>query len=86
MTTPAPRTETPCLTAFQKVVERRAGKSIGELRETTLSDARASWEKKHGRKLRFATNWPFVGRGNVMHGHTLPNSEVEAMVDEALGG
>ena len=71
--------------AFIQLVEEQTGRTINEIRATPLDRGRRDLEKELGRRLRLSVNWPFIGRGSVMHGRTVSRDQVEQQVDEALG-
>ena len=72
-------------TQFELAIEASTGEKIEILRSQPLDERRRAIEKKLGRRLRFTSRYPFIGRGSVLHGCTLSRDEVDAKVDEALG-
>jgi len=69
---------------FERAIEKATGESIDSLREMPIAERRRLIEQSRGRRLRFLSHWPFIGRGNVMHGDTATAAGVDASLDEAL--
>jgi len=69
---------------FERAIERATGKSIGVIRDTSLTDRRIEIEQQRGRRIRL-TNWfPFIGRGNVLNDRLVDHEEAERALKEAL--
>ena len=70
---------------FTRLVEEQTGRTIKEIRSTPLDRGWEVLEGRLGHRVRLSVNWPFVGRGSVMHTRTASRDQVERQVDEALG-
>ena len=71
---------------FERAVERATGKSIGVIRETSLSDRRTEIEHQRGGRIRLTNCFPFIGRGNVLNDRLVDHEEAERALKEALNG
>lgn len=71
-------------TGFVQALERETGESIEQLRNMTIDDRRRMLEKRPGFITRFASVFPFIGRGNVMRDRVLSREEVNEILDESL--
>ena len=69
---------------LESVAQRATGKSAQELRDQPISELRREVETKSRRRMRFLSNFLFVGRGNVIRDKILSHGQVETLLDEAL--
>ena len=70
------------LERLEKAVERKTGKKADELRKKTIDETRKEVEGK-GRKTRFYSAFPFIGRGNILRSF-LSHEDVNKGVDESI--
>jgi hypothetical protein len=70
------------LTLLEKDVERSTGMSIDEIRNTSIDERRDMLEKA-GRKMKFSSAFPFIGRGNVNR-DTVSTEEINKELDKVL--
>ncbi len=69
---------------WERAVEAATGETIEYLRETPLDEQRVRLERKRGKPLTIGSYWPFIGRGNVVHGDLLTHAEAQAAFEEAV--
>jgi hypothetical protein len=72
------------LTLIEQAVQKQTGRSVADLRRQTLSERRRDVERKKGRRMRFFSAFPFIGRGNVLRDCTVDHDTVERDLDKAL--
>ncbi len=70
---------------YQKVIERKVGKSLSDIQKTGILELRNRTEEKHGRRMFFKSQFPFMGRGNVLRDRLVPHEAIEECLDKALG-
>ena len=71
---------------LEATVERMTGMKAEQLRRQTITEGRLAAEKKAGRPMQFRSEWPFVGRGNVLRDRILTRDEINRSLDKALRG
>lgn len=69
---------------LQAAVETATGMTIAHIRSTPIDDLRREIEKKFGGPMKFVSEFPFIGRGNVLRDRLVARAQVEADLDEAL--
>lgn len=69
--------------SFEKSIERWTGRKIAELRKETIEETRSSLIKK-GILIRLFSEFPFIGRGNIMRDKIVSHQEVEKELDSVL--
>lgn len=74
----------PAKTEFERAIEAATGESVEQLRDTPIDERRKRIEKRRRRRMRFIPHWPFIGRGNIIHGGTQSRDQINTSVDEAL--
>ena len=75
---------------FEMVInhaEKKVGLPITEIRKYTPDEMRAYLEGKKGKKLKFVSEFPTIGRGNVLRdgivtGESL-NDEIDTIISES---
>jgi hypothetical protein len=72
------------ITILERAVEKITGKSAASLRLLTLEEWRSEIEARHGKRMRFVSRFPFIGRGNIMRGKVVNHDQVEHYVDHAI--
>lgn len=65
-------------------IERKTGKTIGELQSGTIDERRKEVETKSRKTMSFSRLFPFIGRGSVMGEFLLSHSEINKQLDHAL--
>jgi len=69
---------------LERSVERITGTAVAELRRRSPDEHRQAVEKQHGRKMRFVSRFPVIGRGHVLRDRVKTHEEIEAMLNEVL--
>jgi hypothetical protein len=69
---------------FIKALERATGRSLEYLRQVSLEDWRAEVDARFGRRRRFRSYYPHVGRGNVLRDRVRDHDDVEADFERAM--
>ncbi len=73
------------LATIERAVKLATGEDAAVLRARPLDEHRRAVEAKHGgRRMRFLSHFPFLGRGSVLHDRTVSHEQVEADLDAAL--
>jgi hypothetical protein len=71
-------------TSFEKAIELLTGMDVNKLRNTPIADLRKATEDRVGKKTRFYSEWPFIGRGNVQASNLVSRDQVDSALDSAL--
>lgn len=74
--------------AFRRVeahVEKLTGLSIELIRQMGPDELRAHLEKKNNQKLKFTSEFPIIGRGNVLRDSLKTTEQLNEEVDLILG-
>jgi hypothetical protein len=71
------------LVTFEKNVERWTGRNVKELRRETIEETRKSLALK-GILIRLFSEFPFIGRGNILRDKIVSHEDVEKELDKAL--
>lgn len=69
---------------LERAVERATGQKASALRERTLDQTRRIANRHGGRKSEFLSQFPFIGRGNVLRDRIATHEQVEAWLDAAI--
>ena len=73
--------------SFSKIeqsIERLTGLPITQIRNMGVTELRAYFEKKNGTRQRIVSEYPVVGRGNVLRDGLISTEELNAEVDAIL--
>jgi len=68
----------------EKNVERLIGLSAETIRRYSPSELRLYLEKKNKRKFSFTTEFPVIGRGNVLGDGIITSEEINRDIDRIL--
>lgn len=71
------------LVTFEKNVERWTGRKVSELRYVPIEETRKSLSLK-GILIRLFSEFPFIGRGNILRDKIVSHDDVEKELDKAL--
>jgi len=74
---------------FQSIIqsiEKHTGLGITKLRNMGIHEIRAHCEKKHQSPTRFVSEFPQIGRGNVLRDGLLDTETLNKQVDKILSG
>lgn len=69
---------------LEQIAQTVTGKSPECLRAQPITERRREVEAAQKKPTQFVSNFPFVGRGNVMRDRIISHAEVERLLDEAL--
>jgi hypothetical protein len=72
-------------TELKQVIARKVGLSIGQLRQTNPVDIAKHIEEKTHIKLSFSSQFPFIGRGNVLRDGVITSELINKDIDSILG-
>jgi len=71
-------------TAIEKNAEKLVGLSAAEIRKFSPGQLRRHLEEKNRKKLTFTTEFPVIGRGNVLRDCIVTTSEINREIDKIL--
>jgi hypothetical protein len=71
-------------TALEKNVEKLVGLSADEIRKISPSELRRYLEKRNKKKLSFNTEFPVIGRGNILRDSIATSEEINKDIDKIL--
>ena len=72
---------------YERVVsgaERKTGLSAAEIRTFSPERIRLFLEKKNGKKFRFVSEFPTIGRGNVLRDNIASRDDLDREIDDML--
>ncbi|OFX16915.1 MAG: hypothetical protein A2Z18_01700 [Armatimonadetes bacterium RBG_16_58_9] len=72
------------LLKLEEDVARSTGRSVAELRTSSLCDLRRQAEVRTGRVTRFVSRFPLIGRGNVNSDRIVESKDIDDEVDRIL--
>lgn len=72
-------------TSLEQSIAEKVGLSIQEIRQKSPAEIAAFIEHKTTRKLTFSSQFPFIGRGNVLRDGVRTSEEINMEVDRILG-
>ena len=70
--------------AIEKNVEKLVGLSAEDIRNYSPDELRRFLEKKNKRKFSFTTEFPVIGRGNVLRDGIITSEEINKDIDKIL--
>ena len=68
----------------EKNVEKITGLSAEEIRKYSPGELRRYFEKRNKKKLFFTTEFPVIGRGNVLRDSIITSEEINKEIDKIL--
>jgi len=71
-------------TAVEKNVEALVGLPVETIRMYSPNELRSHLEKKNRRKFSFTTEFPVIGRGNVLRDNIVTSEEINRDIDKIL--
>jgi len=71
-------------TAVEKNTEALVGLSAEEIRKLSPGELRRYLEKKNKRKFSFTTEFPVIGRGNILRDSIITSKEIDRDIDKIL--
>lgn len=75
------------MTQEEMVMEHAAttvGMTLGDLRKAGVSEIRRKIEEKHGKMLSFTSEFPAIGRGDVLRDRIMTSRQINADIDKIL--
>ena len=69
---------------IEKNVEKLVGLSAEEIRQYSPGELRRYFEKRNKKKLNFTTEFPVIGRGNVLRDSIITSEEINKEIDKIL--
>jgi hypothetical protein len=69
---------------IEKNIEARVGLPIETIRMYSPDELRLHFEKKNKRKFSFTTEFPVIGRGNVLRDNIITSEEINKDIDKIL--
>lgn len=70
---------------LEKVIARKVGLSIEQLRQANPVDIAKRIEQRTHKKLSFSSQFPFIGRGNVLRDGVMTTEQINKDIDRILG-
>lgn len=71
---------------IERYIEEDVGLSIAEIRNKSVTELREFFESSRNTKLRITSEFPFIGRGNVLRDGILSSDEINKDIDYILAG
>jgi hypothetical protein len=84
----SPGKKVPTMKHFDKLIkniEKKTGMSIEDIKLKSPEQQRDFFSKKTGKPLEIITEFPFIGRGNVLRGGLVSSSKINKEIDKILG-
>ncbi len=72
--------------AIEKNCEKKIGLTANEIRELSPKQLRNYLEEKNGRRIKFVSEFPTIGRGNVLRDGLVSSASLNADIDSMLAG
>lgn len=72
-------------TELEQVIARKVGLNIEQLRQANPVDIAKHIERKTHKKLSFSSQFPFIGRGNVLRDGVVTSDQINKDIDRILG-
>ena len=70
---------------FFKIVQKNVGLSLSDINRLNPTDINAHIEKQSGKKIKITTEFPFIGRGNVLRDGIVTHDKINQEIDRILG-
>ena len=71
--------------AFEQNISRKTNLTIEQIRNTPLDELRAFLKANNTNSLRVVSEYPAIGRGNVLRDGIVSGSELNSEIDRMLG-
>jgi len=66
-------------------IEKKTGLEIEEIRDLSPYELKLYFSKRTNRNLTFSSEFPFIGRGNVLRDGLKTSNEINHDIDKILG-
>jgi len=70
---------------FFRIVQKNIGLSLSDINRLNPIDINAHIEKRNGKKVKIVTEFPFIGRGNVLRDRIITHDKINQEIDKILG-
>jgi len=70
---------------FFQIVQKNIGLSLSDIDRLNPIDINAHIEKQNGKKTKITTEFPFIGRGNVLRDGIVTHDKINQEIDKILG-
>ena len=70
--------------ALENNIAAKAGLTIDQIRKMPIEDLRTHFELRRGGPLKFVSEFPAIGRGNVLRDGLISSEELNAEIDRIL--
>ena len=70
---------------FFRIVQKNIGLSLSDINRLNPIDISAYIEKRNGKKIKITTEFPFIGRGNILRDGIITHDKVNQEIDKILG-
>lgn len=70
---------------LEQVIAHKVGLTIEQLRQTNPVDIAQRIEQRTHKKLSFSSQFPFIGRGNVLRDGVITSDQINKEIDRILG-
>jgi len=67
-----------------KNISKKIGLSVSEVRRKNPVEIASVLEKKHNKQLTFSSEFPFIGRGNVLRDGVVTSDQINQDIDRIL--
>jgi radical SAM superfamily enzyme with C-terminal helix-hairpin-helix motif len=70
---------------FFKIIQKNIGLSLFHIDRLNPIEINAYIEKQNNKKIKITTEFPFVGRGNVLRDGIISHDKIDQEIDKILG-
>ena len=70
---------------FFQIVQKNIGLSLSDIDKLNPIDINTHIEKQSGKKIEITTEFPFIGRGNVLRDGIVTHDKINQEIDRVLG-
>jgi len=70
---------------FFQIVQKNIGLSLSYIDRLNPIDINAHIEKQNGKKIEITSEFPFIGRGNVLRDGIVIHDKIDQEIDKILG-
>ena len=70
---------------FFQIVQKNIGLSLSDIDRLNPIDINAHIEKQNGKKIEITSEFPFIGRGNVLRDGIVIHDKIDQEIDKILG-
>jgi len=70
---------------FFKMVQKNIGLGLSDLDKLSPIEINSYIEKQAGKKIKITTEFPYIGRGNVLRDRLISHDKIDQEIDKILG-